>query len=141
MESLKFRLLKEGNETVTNCNRLKLLADDLSYFLVTIPIHPAFIEQTKEESIGATNGVNSLLFNGIEDLVAFTNGASNGASNGAASILEHSLHATVKEMLNAVNSWISGDELFENIGLTNQSFNRKKYLDPSLSFFQLSSYC
>ena len=24
----KFRLLKEGNETVTNCNRLKLLADD-----------------------------------------------------------------------------------------------------------------
>ncbi|MBW8333684.1 MAG: hypothetical protein K0M40_16790 [Prolixibacteraceae bacterium] len=25
---LKFRLLKEGNETVTNCNRLKLLAED-----------------------------------------------------------------------------------------------------------------
>ncbi len=25
---LKFRLLKEGNETVTNCNQLKLLAED-----------------------------------------------------------------------------------------------------------------
>ena len=25
---LKFRLLKEGNETVTNCNRLKLVAED-----------------------------------------------------------------------------------------------------------------
>ena len=25
---LKFRLLKEGNETVTNCNRLKLIAED-----------------------------------------------------------------------------------------------------------------
>ena len=25
---LKSRLLKEGNETVTNCNRLKLLAED-----------------------------------------------------------------------------------------------------------------
>ena len=25
---LKNRLLKEGNETVTNCNRLKLVADD-----------------------------------------------------------------------------------------------------------------
>ena len=25
---LKFRLLKEGNEPVTNCNRLKLLAKD-----------------------------------------------------------------------------------------------------------------
>ena len=117
---------------------MKLLADDLSYFLVTIPIHPTFIEQTKEESIGATNGVNSLLLKGIEDLVAFTNGVTNGvtngATNGAVSILEHSLHTKVKEMLNAVISWISGDELFENIGLTNQSFNRKKYLDPLLDF-------
>jgi hypothetical protein len=25
---LKYRLLKEGNETVTNCNRLKLVAED-----------------------------------------------------------------------------------------------------------------
>ena len=25
---LKFRLIKEGNETVTNCNQLKLLAED-----------------------------------------------------------------------------------------------------------------
>ena len=37
-------------------------------------------------------------------------------------------------MLNAANSWISGDELFENLGLTNQFFNRKKYLNPLLNF-------
>jgi DNA-damage-inducible protein D len=28
---LKNRLVKEGNETVTNCNRLKLLANNLCY--------------------------------------------------------------------------------------------------------------
>ena len=108
--------------------------DDLSYVLVTLPIHPAFIAQETEESIGAGNGVKSLLFKDIEDLVAFTNGASNGASNGAESILEHSLHAKVKEILMAVEAWIGREELFKKVGLTNQSKNRKKYLDPLLDY-------
>ena len=30
---LKFRLKEEGNETVTNCNQLKLVADDESSWL------------------------------------------------------------------------------------------------------------
>lgn len=35
-------------------------------------------------------------------------------------------------MLIAADSWISREELFERICLTNQSFNRKKFLDPLL---------
>ena len=87
-----------------------------------------------KESIGAGNGVKSLLFKDIEDLVAFTNGATNGAANGAESILEHSLHAKVKEILMAVEAWIGREELFKKVGLTNQSKNRKKYLDLLLDY-------
>jgi len=81
----------------------------MSYVLVTLPIHPAFIVQATEECYGATIGVKSLLFKDIEDLVAYTNGATNGAE----SILEHSIHPKVKELLIAVDSWISREGLFE----------------------------
>jgi ATP-dependent DNA helicase RecG len=69
-----------------------------------------------------------LLFKDIDDLIAFTNGATNGADI----LLAEALHTKVKEMLIATDSWISREGLFERIGLTNQSFNRKKFLDPLL---------
>jgi len=108
--------------------------DDFSYVLVTLSIHPALITQVTEENIGATNGVNVLFFNNLEDIISYTNQATNGATNGAESILEFSLYAKVKEILMAVEAWIGREELFKKVGLTNQYKNRKKYLDPLLDF-------
>jgi ATP-dependent DNA helicase RecG len=99
-------------------------SDDSTYILVTIPVHPAFNVPKIKESIGAGIGVNQLLFKNIDDLIAFTNGAE--------TLLAEALHTKVKEMLIAADSWISREGLFERIDLTNQSFNRKRFLDPLL---------
>lgn len=111
-------------------------SDDSTYVLVTIPAHAAFNVPEIKESIGASIGVNKLLFKDIDDLIAFSNGAgngaSNGASNGAETLLADALHSKVKEMLIAVDSWISREELFEKLELSNQSKNRSKFLDPLL---------
>jgi hypothetical protein len=79
-----------------------------------------------------------IVFNNLNDFVGYingaTNGASNGASNGAEFILEQFVHSKVKDMLIATDSWISREKLFETIGLSNQSKNRSRYLDPLIEF-------
>jgi ATP-dependent DNA helicase RecG len=109
-------------------------SDDSSYVLVTLPIHAQFNVPSGAESNGASNGVNQLLFNDLNDFVGYINGASNGASNGAEFILEQFVHSKVKDMLIATDSWISREKLFETIGLSNQSKNRSRYLDPLIEF-------
>jgi ATP-dependent DNA helicase RecG len=113
-------------------------SDDSSYVLVTLPIHAQFNVLSGAESNGASNGVNQLFFNDFNDFIGYINGASNGATNGATNgadlILEQYVHGKVKEMLIATESWTSREKLFESIGLSNQSFNREKYLDPLLGF-------
>jgi ATP-dependent DNA helicase RecG len=128
-------------------------SDDSTYVLVTIPAHAAFDSSTIEVDNGVSIGANDLLFRDIDDLIDYTNGATNRATtlahiamriilnangatnrvtNEADTIIAEALHTKVKEMLIAADSWISGEELFKRIGLTNQSFNRKKFLDPIL---------
>ena len=109
-------------------------SDDSSYVLVTLPIHTQFNVPSEAESNGASNGVNQLLFRNLSDFIGYINGASNGASNGAEFILEQFVHSKVKDMLIATDSWISREKLFETIGLSNQSTNRERYLDPLLDF-------
>ena len=46
-----------------------------------------------------------MLFKDIDDLIAFTNGATNGADI----LLAEALHTKVKEMFIAADSWISRD--------------------------------
>lgn len=102
--------------------------DDLSYFLVTIPI------RLSQQTNGATNGVKSLLFRGLDDLIAFANGATNGATTGAgqpaSSIIDEAIHSKVVDLLKHSVDWINRGDLFDKLGLSNQSANRKKYLDP-----------
>jgi ATP-dependent DNA helicase RecG len=99
--------------------------DDENYVLVTISARK--IDQ-------ATDGVNHLIFNDLDSIIAFCNGVSDGASDGASdgvrAILEEQVHNKVETMLDSAISWIKRDELFSTIGLSNHSTNRKKYLDP-----------
>lgn len=69
-------------------------SDDSTYVLVTIPVHPAFNVPEIKESIRADIEVNQLLFKDIDDLIAFSIGATNGATNGA-----ETLHTKVKKCL------------------------------------------
>lgn len=93
--------------------------DQSTYFLTVLP---AF----NENSNGAGNGYNLLLFNDLTQLVAFSNGAVKPANT----ILDENVHHRVKEMLTILSSRVTRQELFKAMNLTNQSKNRAKYLDP-----------
>lgn len=103
--------------------------DDASYVLVTIPAHA--VDQASD---GASDQVEANVFSTLEDIVAFCDGASDGASDGAdvaaRRIVEEELHDKVEGLLDGATGWISREELFESIGLSNHSSNRKRYLDP-----------
>ena len=96
--------------------------DDSTYFLVTLPAH--------DVTNGATNVVNELVFNNLQDIIAFGNGATNQATNQAKVILANTLHDKIKETLAILKDWTKRADLFKKLGLTNQTFNREKYLDP-----------
>ncbi|WP_262246883.1 Fic family protein [Parapedobacter soli] len=81
-------------------------------------------------SNGASNGVDDLKFKDLVHLTEFSNGASNGAHKSALEILTDDVHDRVVEMLSVLFEYMSRQELFESMNLTNQSKNRAKYLDP-----------
>ena len=99
--------------------------DDSSYVLVTIPVH-----SDTEKS----NTVKSLKIWLLEDIIAFSNGAGNGAEKQADTIIRNKIHERVYELLSITEKWIGRKELFDAMQLSNQSANRKRYLDPLLKF-------
>lgn len=70
--------------------------------------------------------------------MAFSNGVNNGASDYASNgvrdrvvqILDERVHTRVVAILKELVEWTKRSDLFSEMGLTNQSANRKKYLDP-----------
>lgn len=104
---------------------------EATYFLVTLPVHTAVSNQ---ESNQASNGASILLFNNIEDIIAFGNGAGNQASNQASNqvveIINSEIHDRVKEMLELLSTKLKREQLFEKMELSNQTKNILKYLDP-----------
>ncbi len=100
---------------------------EATYFLVTLPVHTAV---SNEES----NGARMLLFSNIEDIIAFGNGVSNGVSNQVSKevveIINREIHDRVKEMLELLSTSLKREQLFGKMGLSNQTKNRIKYLDP-----------
>tara|TARA_B100001109_G_C18861165_1_gene474049 strand:+ start:1473 stop:3080 length:1608 start_codon:yes stop_codon:yes gene_type:complete len=107
--------------------------DDASYVLVTIPAHA--VDQASD---GANDQVDASVFNTLDDVLAFCDGASDGASDGARQIVEEELHDKVEGLLKAATTWISREELFESIGLSNHSSNRKRYLDSIIDLGMIS---
>ena len=117
--------------------------DDCSYFLAVIPAHPLADKTYTETNLEA---VIPLVFNDLTDVVRFanevmvknnsqvTNDITNDITNQVRDILNSEVHNRIQEMLMLLQRRLSRTELFEKMEITNQSFNRKKYLDPLLSF-------
>lgn len=99
--------------------------DDNTYVLVTLPVH---------SSAGASDRVYSLIFNNLNDIISYCDGASDGASDGAGDqvrvLLKNELHDRVEGLLAHAANWVKREELFAGVGLSNHSTNRKRYLDP-----------
>ena len=92
---------------------------------MTIPVH-----SDTEKS----NAVKPLKIWSLEDIIAFSNGAGNGAEKQANTIVRHKIHDRVYELLSITENWIGRKEIFDAMRLSNQSANRKRYLDPLLKF-------
>lgn len=106
--------------------------DESSYVMVTLPVR----EHNKGNQ--ATNGVNSLIFSDLSELVDLCNGATNGATNGAGhtaiELINSEIHNRVEDVLTNAIAWINRGKLLSILGLSNQSAIRSKYLDPLLEF-------
>lgn len=102
-------------------------SDDATYVLVTIP--------ARQVGNGAGNGASPLLFNTLDEIINFSNGAGNGAGNGARraeDILANEIHDRVMVVLSLLQTRLKRAELFDKLGLSNQTKNRARYLDPLL---------
>lgn len=102
-----------------------------TYFLAVLPAHPAIEKQSAANQ--AANGDKLQIFKSLEDLVAFTNQATNQAANQALELLDVYVHDRVEEMLASLGEYIRRADLFEHMGLSNQSYNWEKYLDPLIA--------
>lgn len=83
-----------------------------------------------------TIGVNILNINSIDDVKSLINGAANEATNGAADqvleIIKNEVHDKIVPILENTVNWVRREVLLRNVGLSNQSYNRRKFLDPLL---------
>ena len=89
----------------------------------------AFANDLNNDSDIVGNAVNGLIFNSLNDIIAFGNGVSNGVSNTAKEIIAKELHDKVDVILKTLTVPQRRNDLFESIALSNQSKNRVKYLD------------
>ena len=107
--------------------------EQCTYFLATLP--SVVINQVSNHAI---NPVKALVFNDLESIVAFTNEVSNEVSNEAyhqaSSILHVVVHEKVFDILKMVQNYSKSKEILEGIGLSNQTKNRNRYLDPLLEY-------
>jgi ATP-dependent DNA helicase RecG len=107
--------------------------EDSTHVLATLPVHELALNNDEVSNI-VTNQVNDNVFNTLEEIVTFCNDDSNGVSNGAneriREIIKDNINDRVGEVLEVLNKMTKRAELFEKVGLSNQSKNRKKYLDP-----------
>ena len=116
---------------------------DRNYFLTVLPLHKLTQNVTGNQESNqvtniATNGAEPLFFNNLDELLAFANGATNGATNGAnasaISIIGTEIHERVAEILETLIVNMKRGDLFEKMALTNQTFNREKYLDQLVKY-------
>ena len=100
---------------------------EATYFLVTLPVHLAVGNQE-------SNGATVLLFSNIDEIIAFgnqeSNQVSNQESNRVVEIINSEIHERVKEMLDLLSTKLKREQLFKKMGLSNQTKNSIKYLEP-----------
>ncbi|MBS4071416.1 MAG: hypothetical protein KGZ90_08825 [Algoriphagus sp.] len=96
--------------------------DEQTYALVTLP-EKSLVSNT------AGNEAKIHLFNTLEYLITFGNGARDGAS-----IIHDEVHDRVKEMLALLLERKKRSEPFELMGFSNQTKNRERYLDQLIHY-------
>ncbi|MBN2745228.1 MAG: hypothetical protein JXR34_00740, partial [Bacteroidales bacterium] len=108
-----------------------------TYFLTTLP---ALGGNQVSDQVSIAD--NSLVFNTIDDVIAYCNEAGNRVSNEAGnrvsnevsnqviSIVNATIHDKVVIILETVKNYADSNEIFSQLGITNQTKNRKKYLEP-----------
>jgi len=105
--------------------------DEQSYVLVTIPIHTGL-----ESSNQVSNYVKDSAFNGLEDIIAFcdqpSNHQSNYQSNQVIKLLKDAFGDYIIDVLNMLKEPQSSGVILEKIGVSKQTKNKKKYIDPLL---------
>lgn len=94
-----------------------------NYFLVTIPAHSLTTN-------AATNQDKKLTIKNLEELIALTN----QATNQARTILINAVHDKVGDILGVLSDWTRRTTIFKQIALSNQTFNRERYLDPLIKW-------
>lgn len=110
---------------------------DSTYVLSILPsrIINQEIEKTTNEYI---NGFKDNIFSNLSDVSKHINDIANGFTNGSINeskeqileVFNRELHNKVVEILKLLISPIKRANLFMELGLTNQTYNRTKYLDP-----------
>lgn len=108
-----------------------------THVLVTLPVHPLF-KSSDQASDVASDQVKASVFNTLEDVIIFINQVTDGASDGVndvpsdqvKEILNNEVHNKTTHLLSNLTNWIRREDLFSKINLSNNSTNRKKYLDP-----------
>ena len=104
-----------------------------THVLATLPVHELALN-SNEGNNQATNQDDGITFNTLEDIVAVTNQATNQvtsqATNQVKAILNDYVHDRAGEMLEMLMKKMKRSEIFERMDLSNQTFNRAKYLDP-----------
>ena len=97
-------------------------------------------ENEKSDQAGdqAGNQVNEQIFSNIQELNTFliskSNQAGNQASNQARNIIKEVLNDEVLKILGDLLHEKTRKEIFASVGLSNQTKNRKKYLDPLMEY-------
>jgi len=104
-----------------------------THVLATLPVHALALNST-EDSNQVTNQDDDLTLNTLEDIITITNQATNQATNQVAdqviTILNNNVHDRVGEMLEMILTKMKRAEIFKRMNLSNQTFNRAKYIDP-----------
>ena len=120
---------------------------DSTYFLTTLLVHPQAklaesIEESNQVTDLATNGIEAIAFNNLDELLAFANGAGNQESNqesnqvnqSAVLLINATVHERVADILGLLTMNMKSAELFEHLALSKQTKNKVKYLDPLIAY-------
>ena len=115
--------------------------DELNYVLVTLPIHPFSGKGTRvndqasdQASNQAGNQAKPNIFNNLDEIISFCNQASNQASDQARQLVKELIHERVVEVLLILKEWQNKADLFNQLNISNQTKNRKKYLEPLIEY-------
>jgi len=124
---------------------------DRNYFLTVLPVHPhadaaesnqVSNEESSQATDIATSGADSFVFNNLDELLAFANGATDLAADTvtdtvtdtATDIVNKEIHPRVKEILILLLTPYRRAELLKQMGLSKHTDHRVKYLDPLVKY-------